>query len=104
MQQPALQAPVDWHMTSGTTGSSKHFPATALSTARAMTASGRSSWQLQLAKFPLPAPGGESSGSEVPTRHRNLSLALAGPCEELPGQALQWRVCVCVCVCVCVRV
>jgi hypothetical protein len=85
------EVPVDWGMTSGTTGPSKHFPLTAESTTRALNAAGKPALVLLLAKFKLNAGAAgaaatSSSSTPKPTRHRSLSLALSGPCEELPGE------------------
>jgi len=99
-----LQVPNDWGMTSGTTGSSKYFPMTSPSVERSIKATGRPAAEMQLLKFPLqpykdPAAATDSSdgtsninsrskdaSGEDEWRHRSLSLALAGPCEELPGR------------------
>lgn len=84
-----------WGMISGTTGASKYFPITPLSLERMTRAANKTVTELQLRKFPLQpyrAPASShsnssSSSQEQPDvwRHQSMSLALAGPCEELPG-------------------
>jgi hypothetical protein len=84
-------------MTSGTTGASKYFPITPLSLERMTRAASKTVSELQLRKFPLQpfkasntssddsSTTNSSSSREQPEwRHRSMSLALAGPCEELP--------------------
>jgi hypothetical protein len=98
------QTPTDWGMTSGTTGSSKYFPILPLNTERTLFSTGKPASQTHLRKFPLQrykhptystsaGPSSSVQDTEAPAegsaqqewRHRTLSMGLAGPCEELPG-------------------
>jgi hypothetical protein len=65
---------------------------TAANLDRTLRATGKHTSEVQLLKFPLRPHKPSSSSSSAQEdeqqyewRHRTLSLALAGPCEELPG-------------------